>query len=419
MSLIGSAAIGKRPSTSNIIECKSSLSLVGNSLQAYGYTAQIGSCSNLDVVWYNDYAAAIGQAFDILHSYAVAGSTIEQMIDTQLPQALADNSDAVWLESLVNNFNPDLANNDSIATIAEQLDLLIGPLAAKKSLVIANECTPVLAAGTIGAKTRAAEFQMGNAALQMVCDQYPNVLCNKIYNAMLDTTSATLDPISGTVDPTDGVHRKTLGAALIGRKAWENFGHRIRVTPYATKQAVTLPDWSGTGGTATAGSGSITGTPPVGWTCQVFSGAAAITITSLAPDKIRFAITNAAGASTIFIYPSKQALVLANFKKGDTFQGGFAFQASNISDCTRITPRIRLNNGTMIDWSAAGSSPSELTTPVNPETIFASAGRFTPPFTMTGNPTIFDFILSVNFAGAGTLTLDISSPTLYKILRNN
>jgi lysophospholipase L1-like esterase len=398
------------------IKTKSSLSILGDSFMQYGQDSVAGMYSNSFIQWFNDYAALSNSELDMLFNYGAGGKTIQELISQQLPLAEIDGTKVAWVHIGVNNLNPTSFANDSINTILGHMETVVSRLSKCKSLVIIDGLLPVNQNGSTSSKTRAQEIPLINAGYKRICARYDNVIFNDIYASILDTTSADLNPIENTTNSTDGIHLTTYGAQLVGHASYNNIIPYVDIQKYRKTQEIALPTFSGTGGTTTVGSGSISGGSniPASWNVQVASGAAAVTVSTQAPDKIRLAITNAGATSTIYFQALNNAALTAALTVGKTYQAKFDYKTSGMVLVTRIVMTTRLNSTSPL-WHGGGVSPNE-TTPFY-TTGNISGRRITPPRTLTSSPSNFEFIMAFNVgATTGALNIDISNPQLIEIL---
>lgn len=95
------------------------------------------------------------------------------------------------------------------------------------------------------------------------------------------------DPVSGFTSATDYTHPLVRGAAALGKLIGEALAKRA-VKPFIPSHKsianqsnlFTNSSLTGTGGTKTAGSGTINGTVPDGWTVEITAGTPTVTLTS-------------------------------------------------------------------------------------------------------------------------------------------
>jgi lysophospholipase L1-like esterase len=402
-----------------IISALSSTTVLGDSIAAFGFTSSggTGSWSNSHISWASDLIAQgdDGVGFDVVSMLAVGGVSLQTIITNQLPTALTDGTEIAWLHGGVNDLNAAIGNSP-VSSILSKFTTIISQLSAVKKIVIVDAITPVYQSGITGAKDRAFMIPTINAALEALCSQYANVLFNDVYSAIVDPTSVTLDALAGTLDATDGIHPNTAGHQLMGYQTVKNLNNRIRLSGYKTKGANLLPAFSGSGGTVTAGSGSITGTPPAGWNVALTSGIAgqSIAISALSADIIRLVCANTSASQMVVNLKLISALTAA-LSIGDLVQGQVGYQASGLSGVNRLGMALVVNNGTggFVQYGMSNSSNEDTYTY---PTKAHGGRRRCPPYTVPAAYTNMDFRVAFNLAPTtGTLTLDLYAPELVKL----
>ncbi|KAF0844335.1 lysophospholipase L1-like esterase [Methylovorus glucosotrophus] len=408
---------------SSLIAAKSSTSALGDSLIAYGLpqsggVLSSGTYSNSEIAWYNDLAMAYGlTGFDIVNCYAIGGRTLEEILAVQVPLAAADTNECAIVRGGINNLNSTLSNNDAVQTIISVMEQIILGLASKKIIVICS-INPIYQSGSTGAKVRAYLIPLINAGLQSMCKKYSNVIWNDTYSAMVDPSSAALDALPNLLRSDDGIHFTSSGAQVSGYAMFNNIAKKVNLTRYKTKGANLVQDvWGTTGGTNTPGSGTITnpGNIPAGWNVQVASGNAAVTVTPLAPNMIRLAITNAgASASVIYLKTTNTTGLAALVAKGDIIQSGFEFQVSGNSGLNRLAATNRIN-GTAQMYGMFEPNTTEEPTITYPQKS-GSGKRLTPPRLLDVDITSLEFFVAIKVAAStGASIIDIGNPELYKL----
>ena len=398
-----------------------SLTVMGDSIHAYGFATSGGGTTSQSIVeWANDQLRLNGVGFDIVNYLAVNGVTVDIALSTQLPVALTDGSAIAWVHVGANNLSSSI-QNDTIASLLPKFTSLISQLAAVKSLVIIDSINPVSQAGATGAKGRAYTFQSVNAAIAQICSQYSNVMFNDTYSAMVDAASSTLNPLSNYVSSVDGIHQNSIGAQAAGYATVKNlYAKRAQLVKYKTAGANLLPTFSGTGGTATPASGTISGMPPANWNVQHVNGSNAVTIGTTPPDAIKFTFTNGGVQSVTYIQALNNAALVAALAAGGLIQGGFQFQAYGNSGILRLGAAIRVTGGTVRSpgdantttlWNAHGKSANEPAI-IYPTNAFGGM-RVTPPCVISPSCTNIEFIIQIELAATtGACTLEISNPFL-------
>lgn len=412
------------------VTIRSAATIMGDSWLDYGNPAASGETSLSFIGWMNDTLRKNGGVgLDAVYLRAVGGTPLSTHLNTQLPLALADNSDIVWYHGGVNSFNPAYST-DTLAQCNAKMASIIQQLAAAKKLVIVDSVNPVWQTGSTGAKGRATEFQAFNAATKTECAKYPNVYYHDQYSLLVDPASTDLNPIADVIQATDGIHPTTLGARLIGEDAAAKIGPLLSsVTKYKTRGANLLPAFTGTGGTGTAGTGTVNGgaNMPAGWDVTVASGIDVVTVSDSPtnPGYKRFVITNSATstASTvnIAVNAATQAALLSALAIGDVVQGGFDFKQIGTSNkLTRVAATLRLGGASGTLWDAMQRNMT-----YEPDSVLkysqasCEGRRYFHPYTLTtlGSTPQVEFIISINLQpNSGSVTIDIALPDLFKLV---
>jgi hypothetical protein len=487
-----------------IIRAKSSTSVIGHSFAHFQIddTASPPAPTSMSTIqWASSQQP--DQPFDLVFDYGANSTTIQDAIASQLPSALADNSEILWVITGINNLNPALSNNDSLNTIVAQAKILLDQASPLKVAIIWDSITPIAQSGTSGARPRANTIPLLNSKLKALCESYKNVIFNDVYPALVDPTSYTADPIgspssnwrseratfgtiattgtqdsyviapdtgilasvdfsctealaasdtnyitftltnlgqsgSGTTamlatspaganttkttggttwtagkkitllnstDPvmlkvqrgdrirlraavagtlpnaltlpvwqlrlaelpatlfTDGIHMSSKGAYLYGVQTRHNLADRLHVTNrYPALTNLSLPPFSGTGGTPTPGTGTITGTIPAATTLTVNSGNAAVISATSAPNQIHLIIDNTANAtpSVVTLQPSSLTTLLASIAIGDLVQAYGTITVRSNTNLIRHDLSILRNAGVLA--SSMIKAPFELAT---------------------------------------------------------
>ena len=414
-----------------VISALNSATLFGDSLMQYGNPLVTGSApasgggtSMSHVGWANDTLRLTGAGIDPIALRAVGGTTIQQHLSTQLPAVLADSSVGAWYKGGPNSFNDaistplggpyTLAQNIAAATS------IITQLAAAKQWVIIDNISPVSQAGTTGAKARASEFPAYNAGIKAVCDALPNVIYNDDYAALVDPASGVFNPLPNLIQATDGIHDTTQGARVRGEHVAPTIASRLALTKYRTAGANLLPVFTGTGGTATPGTGTINGIAalPANWNCTIASGTSTVTLSNPAAGTVRLTISNPGGAaSTVQLFALNAAELLAAIGSGDVVQGGADYATVGTStNLTRIAASIRINGAAGTIWNAMARDTTNEAAGVFKYNQAPSAGRrWFHPWTIPSAPSQVEFILAINVDPAGSAVVDFSLPTLFKL----
>lgn len=417
-------AIGSGSSSS--IAAKSSTSLIGDSRFAYGLVQQTtgnsGSYSDSPIAWVNDQMrAGGGVGFDVLFNRAVAGKTLQQVIDEQLPAALADSTECLHVMCGINSMT---TTGETVANMISKMASLISQAAAAKKLVVIWAISPVgpLASGT--SYSRSAEIPLVNGAWRRLCAAYTNVLFVDNYSRMIDPTSNTLEPMPNMMQA-DDIHQSSEGARMEGLSLLDLLNpSKVTLTKYKTVGTNLLPGWTGTGGTRAGAANSIgviagTGTPPAGWDVSRILGGSSVadvTVSTLGPDHIRFVCAPKNVANVIYqisLTSAQQSTLLALLASGDTIQGGFGFQCSSNQALTGVTGQLVIDSN---NYYVMGQSPNE--SGVQYPQVSHSGFRSTEPYVIGATPSAVDFRILIRVGGSvstDTTTVDIWLPTLSKL----
>lgn len=301
-----------------------------------------GNSRQCDFGWANWVAHYLG-GFDIISNRAVGGATTGSMgafpannVINQIPLALADNTDWIWMDFGILN---DIQQGSTVSKSLGYIDQILGMLCGKN--VLAINSTPLGAGQSFANAERMAFMNQVNAGLVERCKKYKNVI-------LVDAHSAVVDPVTGYaktgfLQSDDNIHyvQKTCRAIAAAAKTAatgkviiaDSKSPLSQLDAYnATsnpKRAQTNPKLIGAGGTALAG---ITGTVPTG--CALSKAGTSFTGTS-AVDAINGGWTvtiTAAGAANdqlfVTLVPSADGWASA----GDVLTGGFKLSVTGAAN---------------------------------------------------------------------------------------
>ncbi len=436
---VNSVGPGSYSAASNIVTASipppitalNSATLFGDSLMAYGNPvvagsspAQGGGTSESHVGWANDILRQTGVGIDGTSLRAVGGTTAQNHLNVQLPLALADSWDGAWYHGGVNSYNDTISapeNGGVPYTQAQNIAAvtsIVNQLSAAKKWVIVDSINPVSQSGSTGAKSRATEFPAHNAAIKALCNSLPNVIFFDEYSLVVDPASQQFNPLPNLIQGTDGIHRTTYGARAVGAALAALLASKLSLTKYKTAGSNLLPAFTGTGGTKTQGTGTITGEAalPANWNCQVASGSANVVLSNPVPGTVRMSITNPSGsvATTVYLQPTNNAALLAAIGNGSLVQAGMDFASVGTSvSLTRIAASIRINGSGGTIWNAmARDTNTETATDFKYNQAASNGRRWTHPWVVPSVPTSVELLLAVNLDPSGSAVVDISSPIL-------
>lgn len=431
-----SDAVTVSAATGGIVALNSA-TIFGGSHAAYGQPYVTGAAPNggggtslSDLGFMNDQLRKTGPGLDLINLRAEGGTTVFQQRASQLPQTLTDPSEGAIYYSSANAYNDTTSAplNGGVPytqaqIIAAEIDIMQQVAASKKWAIWFN-LTPVSQAGTTGAKPRASEFPAHNAAMKTEANKHANILFIDAYTFFLDPASPELNPKTDYIQAVDGIHKTTLGARLFAEYYTPIVAAFIAsFTKYRTKGANMLKPWTGTGGTALPGTGTITGIEnlPAGYQLEVASGTTNVVITKPDANTVRVAMNNPAAstASTVQIISTNGAEMVAAMVSGDAIQGGFDFaQVGTATGLTRVATSIRING------SASGTSWRSMfrDTSFEPDASFKmdqralSARRLWNPWRLPSTPTAVDYFIQWNLLAQGNATFDITTTEVCKLV---
>lgn len=277
---------------------------------------------------------------------AVAGQSWATVMSGQVAGAIADASDIVWINCGANVWLP-VSTSSTVDKAIADMKTVLDALSPVKQLVICNSST----SGVMASHDRAGEVLWLNERMKALCATYPNVVFNDTYPAMVDTTSANGDVLASATY--DGLlHPNMKGAQRIGQRSVYNLADRVRIISKYTRTALTgAPTFTGTGGTKTAGSGSITGNAPDNIRVWVSSGSAAVTLTSKtttgsAGNRLGVVIANAGGAdSRVDIDLATTNLYNSQLVAGDRIQGYIGLRIKSITALKALYATMTVTGG--------------------------------------------------------------------------
>lgn len=397
---------------------RSCATTIGHSFNAFGVNITEGLNSMSPILWCNDALSNFGAQIDVVNMLAVSGTTVQQMLDSQLDKCIADGNDMVLIETGINDLNSTIGNT-TISDLLPKYATAINRLAQSgKKVIHLNSLDPLYHSGSTGALPRASSIPAVNGALLQMCAhfdaKYPQcrVLFSDSYSLAVDKTTPTNDPFTGYVNLTDGIHRTSLGAQSAGVVMANNILANVRLVPYKVPGVNLLSPITGTGGTTTANAGTITGAIGTNWNVTVQTGQAAVTITDLAPDMKRLVMVNGANSnSVVYIQPTNTTALTAAVIPGSTIQAGSGFQATAVRNIARLNMGLQIND--TVNWAGGGPSSGEPVI-VYPTNDFGGYRKF-PPYFFNYQPTKIEFIIAISLganssSNGGLLTLDLYNP---------
>lgn len=376
--------------------------LGGDSIFANGWFN--GQPNSMSIV--NWAGTQLPNQFEQTTNVGVGGQAIATVTSTQIATLAADSCELVWLHEGVNNLRSGNATATSIEQAALDLKAQLDILTPVKQGVIVDAVTPrVFGAGD---GYRSIEIPQLNEAMARVCKAYPNVIFNDVYASILDTSSTIGDPDTTTLFDTQ-IHPNSKGAALIGIASARNLRNHLRMVDfYQSTARLTSPDMSGTGGTTTAGTGSVTGSAPTGINVAVISGGSAVTLATKAytstKSAINVAITNAGAAGYVEIKLAVNTSLNSQLVAGDKVQLTCKYRVKSGNNILRFSASLQIN-GTINISTMLSNAILETPNILALTSKGYSATVKTPVYTMPAGFTTFTPVISIQ-VGATTGAID-------------
>lgn len=400
-----------------------SAAIGGDSIDAYGDFALSGttggqtSLSHIGVI--NDLERLAGRpGFDIISFHAVGGTTAQTCLSVQVPAIIASPARIAIIHTGVNSYNDSISGGpftqaQNIAAVCSIIDALC----AAKDLVYIDAIHPVSQTGTTGAKARSGEFQGHNAAVRDYCATKSNARYLDSYSIFVDTGSGVNNPLPNLIQALDGIHQTTWGARTWGEGIRATMMASVTLIPWRTQGANLLLPYGTTGGSATAGTGSIIGAAniPLGYNLQIVNGSAAVTVTAVG-DVVTLGVSNPGGTSSvIYLQYSQTAALFAQVSPGDVVQCGMDFAVTGAVNLTRIAVTQRENGGNPL-WNAMARDAALETAGVFKYNQADQSGRrWTHPRTLPPTVTGMEFIQIIAVDPAATVTVALSNPIFKKL----
>lgn len=292
-----------------------------------------GDSRQCDFGWANWLAHYFG-GFDIVKNRAVGGATSGSMgampsnnVIAQIPTALSDNTDWIWMDFGILN---DVQQGASVSSSLAYVDQILSMLSSRN--VIAINSTPLATGQAFATAERMAYITQVNSGIAERCKKYKNVILVDAYSQVADP--ATIYAKTGFLQSDDNIHylQRTCRAIAAAGKAMvdgkviivDSKSPKSQADAYnATsnpKRVQVNPKLIGSGGTALSG---ITGPIPTG--CALSKAGTSFTGTS-AVDSANggwtVAITEA-GAANDQLFVTLAAASAGWAQPGDVLRGGF------------------------------------------------------------------------------------------------
>lgn len=408
---------GSSIAVGSVVSGYGTLSTVGDSLLKNG--TNIFPTSQSHIAW--AFGQMRGISFSITER-AVGGSTIDQMITNQLPNALTDDTSGIWIHSGVNNLNPGIdATTPTVSEIGQRMARAVAMAAAGKDYVILDAITPLAEGSISGAYPRRTDIPLVNSIYQELADKYQNVIFNDIYTTLARDASSGL-AVAGYMIASDGIHFATRDAATAGIasvQALRQIAFRKRFRP---STVYALPEITGSGGTTTPSTGTINGTVATGYNVQIASNATGVVVTAevLADGKQRMRIQNGNAASSVVrLNLASYTDYLTGLASGDLVQASCLLEVVAASGLYRHDLSVQQNpsgsayNITSMLKSAAEDGSGD-SFPVFPAAPYAL--ELKPHGALTATPTSVNVAMSIEVAPGGDVTVDVSQITFREVI---
>lgn len=381
-----------------------------------------------------------GARFRILDTFAIGGFDSEQM-EAQLDAAIALMPKAICVQVGTNNvYARAWAPSRSIASIKRAADKI-----ARAGIVPVFGLILPRVDGSQNSTT-AANLAPVNSWMR---DYLPSVggYCVDHWGRTANgTTFADQASTIGAANSGflgDGIHPNRQGAWAMG-KAWSDvlsqiFPAKNRLRPNLTEATAANgklffnnPGLTGTSGTTTAGSGTITGTAPTGTSLTIVSGTPTVTTSQIARTEaadgdavgnwFRMVITGAGAGTNVLL---RIAVTPSNWSFGDLVQGGMRIRVTSGSSpgsgapTNMTTPELLVNVTTATSGTDVSYGTYNQTTGTSIDEAYSGIA-LTPTYAFkasgTGVHGALSYIrldLNIYFrTGSGNATVDIAHPFL-------
>lgn len=351
----------------------------------------------------------------IITPRAVGGKTINMVITEQLPSALTDNTDILWIHAGVNDLNPSIdASTPTVSEIVARMDYLLR-LAQNVPLVILDSITALTTGSvlTSGAYPRRADIPLINAGFAESAEKYKNVIYNDIYSVTAADDLGNAKP--GVNVGVDGTHWATYGAFLTGMQSYLNIiksGVSLRRFRRPTT-VYSLPRINGTGGSKSPSTGTINGDVATGYTVSIATNATGVVVTGSvdgSKGKQRLRIQNGNDAATVVrMQLTSSTDYLTGLANGDVVRAtGRVDMISNDGSLYRHDLSIFPDGATLygaLQKSAQEDGSSNKSFPVFPREPYTV--KLSAETALTSTPSSINILYSIEVAPGGDVTLDL------------
>lgn len=360
----------------------------------------------------------------IVSNRGTGSKTIDLVITEQLPNALADNSDILWVHAGVNNLNPSIdATLPTVAEIISRMDYLLS-ICQNVPIVILDAITPLGLGSISGAYPRRADIPLINTGYKALAVKYPNVVYNDIYTPLAQDATSGL-AIDNVTIASDKIHLSTYGAYVAGMASKAT----LESIPMALSRyhrastSFQMPRITGTSGTKTANSGTINGDIATGYTCDIVTNSSGVVITGSvdeANQKQRLRIQNGNASATVIRFGLTSLTDLTTgLVGGDIVRVGGTIDVISQSGLYRHDMGFIQNpSGVPVAFGSFQKSTGEDGTgdsfpffPPAPYTLSPDCHAV-----LTTTPTSLRHIFTFELASGGDVTVDLSKFTFEEVV---
>jgi nucleoside diphosphate kinase len=410
------------------INARLTVTKIGNSYPANGDAisaglagAVAGQTSQDALTW---ALSQIGIPYTI-KNLAAGSKTLAEVITLQMPSALIDNSEFIYIDAILNSFNPTL--EPALLTSAQilgQLDYLLS-LFKNHPLVVVEDVPPLRpgTAVTSGAYPRRGEFyQFNQSAKAMIAAKYPNTIFHERYALWAIDNLGNAKP--DVMVSNDGTHPATKDNATSGfslAKQIKSSGVSFRRFRRASVISQ-LPRIVGNTGTKTASTGTINGDVADGHNLQIASNATGVIVDASVDEangKQRLRIRNGnANSSVIRFQLANNLSFIAGIVTNDVMRAsGRVDMVSNDGKLYRHDFGLFFNTAYLFGCMQKSGQED------------GSGGRALPAFpresysvylsgeaVVAANATDISPVYSIEVGPGGDVTVDLSGMSLEKVV---
>lgn len=420
----GSQAVPK-----TAIHSRLAITGVGDSLMAQGDGIGAGGTiagptSQSHIAWAMTQIAFQVPYF-IANNRGVGGATIDSVITGQMPNALTDNIDILWVHCGVNNLNPSIdPSAPTVAQIVKKMDNLLR-MSQNIPLVVLDTIDPlnIGTSVTSGAYPRRADIPLVNAGYARLAEKYKNVLFNDTYSVIAADNNG--NAIRDYVLSTDGIHRTSIGAYMVGMESAKTVLRAVTALRrfHRVTASYVMPVITGNTGSKTPSTGTINGDVATGYNISIVTNATGVVVTgSVDEDRSvqRIRIQNGnAGATVVRFQLQSTSGFFAGLASADVVRNNITAEVINNNDGSLLRHDLTfLLNGSNL-MAALQKSTAESGSGGTPFPIFPRDSykvRLNAVGTINATPTTINMLVSLEVAPGGDMTIDLYDLCFEKIV---